>query len=141
MGVLRDNLEFHAVHRVGVKRQVGEYDHPNGPKQYNGQIIMRFVNQQDRDRVWMNKEKIKNSKNYSSAFFTQDFPKEIADERAKLRKIAKNAKDNNIQVEIRKNKSLGGFHLARQNLKGPTGLGLMHVVIIRQWLATKAILS
>ena len=105
MGVLRDNLEFHAVHRVSVKKQVGEYlDHPDGPKQYNRQIIMRFVNRQDRDRVWMNKEKIKNSKNYSSAFFIQDFPKEIADERAKLRKIAKNAKDNNIQVEIRKNK-------------------------------------
>ena len=65
---------------------------------------MRFVNRQDRDRVWMNKEKIKNSKDYSSAFFTQDFTKEIADERAKLRKIVKNAKDNNIQVEFRKNK-------------------------------------
>ena len=66
--------------------------------------MMRFVNRQDRDRVWMNKGKIKNSKDYGSAFFTQDFPNEIADERAKLRKIAKNAKDNNIQVEIRKNK-------------------------------------
>ena len=87
MGVLWDNLEFHAVHRVGVQRQVGEYlDHPDGPKQYNHQIIMRFVNRQDQDRVWMNKEKIKNSKDYSSAFFTQDFSK---DERAKLRKIAK----------------------------------------------------
>ena len=52
MGVLRDNLDFHAVHCVGVKRQVGQYlDHPNGSKQYNHQIIMRFVNQQDRDRV------------------------------------------------------------------------------------------
>ena len=58
----------------------------------------------------MNKEKIKNSKDYSSAFFSQDFPKEIADERAKLRKIAKNAKDNNIQVEIRKNKMSTGQH-------------------------------
>ena len=66
--------------------------------------MMRFVNRQDRDRVWMNKGKIKNSKDYGSAFFTRDFPNEIADERAKLRKIAKNAKDNNIQVEIRKNK-------------------------------------
>ena len=40
-----ETTEFHAVHRVGVKRQVGEYlDHPNGPKQYKRQIIMRFVN-------------------------------------------------------------------------------------------------
>ena len=105
MGVLQDNLEFHAVYHVGVKRQIGQYlDHPNGPKQYNHQIIMRFVNQQDRDRVWINKEMIMNSKDYSSAFFTQDFPKEIADERSKFRKLVKNAKDNNIQVEIRHNK-------------------------------------
>ena len=47
---------------------------------------------------------IMNSKDYSSAFSTQDFPKEIADERSKFRKIVKNAKDNNIQVELRKNK-------------------------------------
>ena len=50
---------------------------------------MRFVNRQDRDIIWMNKEKIKNSKDHSSAFFTQDCPKEIADERAKLGKFAK----------------------------------------------------
>ena len=30
------------------------------------------------------------------------------------------------------NKSLGGFHLARQNLMKLTGLGLMRIVIIRQ---------
>ena len=71
MGVLRDNLQFHAVHRVGVKKQVGQYlNHPDGPGQYNRKIIMLFVNRQDRDRVWINKEKIKNSIEYSSAFFT-----------------------------------------------------------------------
>ena len=83
MGVLRENLEFHAVHRVGVKTLTGQYlDHPDGPRQYNRQIRMRFVNRQDRDRVWMNKEKINNSKDYSSAVFTQELPKEIPDERA-----------------------------------------------------------
>ena len=46
-----------------------------------------------------------------------------------------------LKSQCKENKSLGGFHLARQNLMGPTGLGLMRVVIIRQWLATKAILS
>ena len=54
------------------KKQVGEYlNHPDGPKQYNHQIIMRLVNRQDLDRVWMNKEKIKNSKNYSLAFHSR----------------------------------------------------------------------
>ena len=38
------------------------------------------------------------------------------------------------------NKSLGGFHLARQILLQLTGLGLMHVVIIRQEPETMAIL-
>ena len=60
MGVLRDKLKFHAVHRVRGKKQVGKY---------NRQIIMRFVVcRQDQDRVWMNKENIKNSKDNSSAF-------------------------------------------------------------------------
>ena len=30
------------------------------------------------------------------------------------------------------NKSLGGFHLARQNLMELTVLGMMHIVMIRQ---------
>ena len=62
---------------------------------------MRFVNRQDLNIVWMNKEKIKNLKDYCAACFT---PNEVADERAKLRKTAKNAKDSNIQMQIRKNK-------------------------------------
>ena len=46
---------------------------------------------------------------------------------------------SHFDCSLNLNKSLGGFHLARQNLMGPTGLVLMRVVIIRQWLATKAI--
>ena len=51
MGVLRENLEFHAVRRVGEKRWLSK-----DGIQYNRQIIMRFVNRQDRDRVWKNRE-------------------------------------------------------------------------------------
>ena len=42
MGVLRDSLEFHSVHHVGVKKQDVQC-HPDGPRQYNRQIIMKFV--------------------------------------------------------------------------------------------------
>ena len=35
-------------------------------------------------------------------------------------------------LELRFNKSLGGFHLARQNLMELTVLGLMRIVMIRQ---------
>ena len=39
MVVLRDNYEFHAIHRVGVKKQAGQYlNHPDGPRQYSAGI-------------------------------------------------------------------------------------------------------
>ena len=63
MGVLRENLEFHAVHRVGEKCWLSR-----DGIQYNRQIIMRFVNRQDRDRVWRNKEKILECEKYKHAF-------------------------------------------------------------------------
>ena len=63
MGVLRENLKFHAVHRVGEKRWLSK-----DGIQYNRQIIMRFINRQDRDRVWKNKEKILECEKHKHAF-------------------------------------------------------------------------
>ena len=34
-----------------------------------------------------------------------------------------------MEVKFIRNKTLGGFHLARQNIMGLTGLGLMRIVI------------
>ena len=79
MGVLWENLEFHAVHRVREKRYLSR-----DGIQYNRQIIMRFVNRQDRDRVWKNKEEILECEKYKHAFFVKDLPKEVAKEKAIL---------------------------------------------------------
>ena len=46
MAVLRENLEFHVVHWVGEKRWLSK-----DGIQYDRQIIMTFVNRQDRDRM------------------------------------------------------------------------------------------
>ena len=72
--------------------------------QYNRQIIMRFVNRQDRDRVWKNKEKILECEKYKHAFFVKDLLKEVATEKAILQKVAKKPKDNNIEYHLRNHK-------------------------------------
>ena len=110
MGVLRESIEFHAVHRVGQKRVSTNSEssaNGNGPsRSYNRQIIMRFVNRQHRELVWRNKENISKSKKYSGAFLVPDYPKEIAQGRSLLRKAARRARDNvnEIKAEIRNNR-------------------------------------
>ena len=70
------------------------------------QIIMRFTGRKDRDRVWAEKEKIKKcKKEFSSCFFVADLPREVAQERAQLRRIAKRARDIlKIKAEARNDK-------------------------------------
>ena len=93
-------LDFHAVHRVPrvVPSQKDKRDTPR-------QIIMRFTSRKDRDRVWAEKEKIKKCKEFSSCFFVADLPREAAQERAQLRRIAKRARDIlKIKAEVRNDK-------------------------------------
>ena len=103
MGVLRESIEFHAVHRVGQKRESTKSEssaNGNGhSRSYNRQIIVRFVNRQHRELVWRNKENISKSKKYSGAFFVRNYPKEIAQERSLLRKAARRARDNEIKLK------------------------------------------
>ena len=100
MGVLRYGLDFHAVHRVPrvVPSQKDKRDTPR-------QIIMRFTSRKDRDRVWAGKGKIKKRKEFSSCFFVADLPREVAQERVQLRRIAKRARDIlKIKTEVRNDK-------------------------------------
>ena len=100
MGVLRYDLDFHAVHRVPrvVPSQKDKRDTPR-------QIIMRFTSRKDRDRVWAEKEKIKKCKEFSSCFFVADLPQEVVQERAQLRRTAKRARDIlKIKAEVRNDK-------------------------------------
>ena len=62
---------------------------------------MRFVNRQDRDRVWKNKEKILECEKHKHAFFVKDLPKDVAKEKEILQKVVKKAKDNNIECHLR----------------------------------------
>ena len=98
--VLRYCLDFHPVHRVPrvVRSQKDKQDTPR-------QMIMRFTSRKDRDRVWAEKEKIKNCKEFSSCFFVADLPREVAQERAQLKRIAVRARDIlKIKVEVKNDK-------------------------------------
>ena len=63
---------------------------------------MRFTSGKDRDRVWAEKEKIKKCKEFGSCFFVAHLPREVAQEQAQLRRIAKRARDIlRIKAEVR----------------------------------------
>ena len=84
MRVLRHGLDFHAFHRV-PRVVPSRTQKENTPRQ----IIMRFTSRKDRDRIWAEKEKIKKCKEFSGCFFVADLPREVAQERAQLRRIAR----------------------------------------------------
>ena len=66
---------------------------------------MRFTSRKDRDRVWAEKGKIEKCKEFSSCFFVTDLPREVAQERAQLRRIAKRARDiHKIKADVKNNK-------------------------------------
>ena len=85
------------------------------------QIIMRFTSRKDRDRVWAEKEKIKKCKEFSSCFFVADLPREVAQERAQLRKVPKIARDIlKIKAEVRNYKLVLVESNLRYKLAGNT---------------------
>ena len=99
MGITQEIAGFHAVQRVGPIRRG-----PDG-KPFRRQIIMRFISRKDRNEVWHRKENISKARKYRGAFFVQDYPREVAAERAELRKIARKARDiYKMKVEIKYNK-------------------------------------
>ena len=90
---------FYSIHRAGHIRRG-----PDG-KPSRRQIIMWFISRKDRNEVWHRKENISRAKKYPGAFFVQDYPREVAAERAELRRIAKKARDiHKMKVEIKYNK-------------------------------------
>ena len=63
---------------------------------------MRFVCREDRNLVWLNRSKIKQSAVYPDAYITEDFARAIQEERKVLIKAMMKAKDelgmNNVKV-------------------------------------------
>ena len=69
-GVNTSQNWFHTVHRVGKKAE-----------DRCGPIIARFVCREDRDRVWLERGKIKQSTTYPDAYITEDYARAIQEER------------------------------------------------------------
>ena len=94
LGVNTSQIRFHAVHRVGKK--VEDRCRP---------IISRFVCREDRDRVWLERGKIKQSTTYPDAYITEDYAGAIQEERKKLIKAMMKARDDhglkNVKVKGR----------------------------------------
>ena len=67
-----ENLQFHAIHRVGKRRSSDETS-----KAYPRPIIARFLCREDRDRVLKGKGRLRNSSEYENVYITQDYAKAI----------------------------------------------------------------
>ena len=101
MKVYHPQMRFQGVHRVDR----GADNHPARSRRGKQprHIIARFVCRKDRDLVWKQKEKIKETEHFKQAFFVQDLPKEDANEEYKLRRAMKCARNVfNMEVSIRR---------------------------------------
>ena len=94
LGVNASQIRFHAVHRIGKKAE--DRCRP---------IIFRLVCREHRDRVWLERSKIKQSTTYPDAYMTEDYTRAIQEERKKLIKARMKARDarglNNVKVKGR----------------------------------------
>jgi hypothetical protein len=81
LGINAEGIRFHVVHRVGQRTE--DRCRP---------VIARFVSREDRDDVWRNKAKLKNSSCYNDAYITEDFARAIQEERKILIKAMMKAR-------------------------------------------------
>ena len=63
-----ENLQLHAIHRVGKRRSSDETS-----KAYPRSIIARFLCREDRDMVLKAKGMFRNSSQYENVYITQDY--------------------------------------------------------------------
>ena len=74
-----ENLQFHAINRVGKRRSSDETS-----KTYPRAIIARFLCREDRDMVLKGKARVRNSSQFENVYITQDYAKAIQMERKVL---------------------------------------------------------
>ena len=74
-----ENLQFHAIHRVGKRRSSDETS-----KAYPRPIIARFLCREDRDMVLKGKARVRNSSQFENVYITQGNAKAIQMERKVL---------------------------------------------------------
>ena len=104
IGTEAHDIKFRAVHRVGPPRDQTRKCFGNKPPSPR-HIIARFLSHKDRNFVWENRGKLKDSENYKEAFSIPDLRKEYAQEGYVLRQARKLAKEKyNTDADIKFNK-------------------------------------
>ena len=88
-----ENLQFHAIHRVGKRRSSDETS-----KAYP--IIARFLCREDRDLVLKAKGRLQNSSQYKNVYITQDYAKAIQMERKVLIKAMFLARKKRMKAKV-----------------------------------------
>ena len=91
-----ENLQFHAVHRVGkVRSSEGETS-----KTYPRPIIARFLCREGRDMVFKAKRRLRNSTRYKDCYIAQDYAKAIQMERKVLIKAMFVARGKGMNAKV-----------------------------------------
>ena len=90
-----ENLQFHAIHRVGKRRSSDETS-----KAYPRRIIARFLCREDRDMVPKAKGRLRNSSQYENVYITQDYAKAIQMERKVLIKAMFLARKKGMKAKV-----------------------------------------
>ena len=90
-----ENLQFHAIHRVGKQRSS-----EGTSKAYPRAIIARFLRREDRDMVLKVKGRLRNSSQYENVYITQDYAKGIQMERKVLIKAMFLARKKGMKAKV-----------------------------------------
>ena len=90
-----ENLQFHAIHRVGKQRSSD-----GTSKAYPRAIIARFLRRGDRDMVLKVKGRLRNSSQYENVYITQDYAKGIQMERKVLIKAMFLARKKGMKAKV-----------------------------------------
>ena len=80
MGVYNENFRFHDVNQVPRKRHIIRNSGGQRDQVSPRHIIARFVVRNERDLVWENRDKIKDTLRFKDSFFVPDLAKELAEE-------------------------------------------------------------
>ena len=90
-----ENIQFHAIHRVGKRRTSDETS-----KAYPRPIIARFLYREDRDMVLKAKGRLRNSLQDVNVYITQDYAKAIQMERKVLTKAMFLARKKGMNARV-----------------------------------------
>ena len=92
-----ENLQFHAIHRVGKRRSSDETSKAYPRPIY---IIARFLFREDRDMVLKAKVRLRISSEYENVYITQDYAKAIQMERKVLIKAMFLARKKGMNARV-----------------------------------------